>query len=178
MPEPVYVIGAGRTDFKRNFKKEGKSIRHIIVEAARVAVADAGIDPGDLQAGVVGNFASGLFTRQLHLGAFLTEIDDRLRGIPALHVEAACASGGVAVLTAAQQIMGGLHDVVLIVGEFGDSALQSDPGVYRFYGTVTTALNLLGVSWAGNFLTIVANNYGAQPLPWATIVIQAAQQHG
>ena len=116
MPEPVYVIGAGRTDFKRNFKKEGRSIRHIIVEAARAAVADAGIAPGDLQAGVVGNFASGLFTRQLHLGAFMTEIDDRLRGIPALHVEAACASGGVAVLTAAQQIMGGLHDVVLVVG--------------------------------------------------------------
>src|SRR5436309_228028 len=116
MPEPVYVIGAGRTDFKRNFKKEGRSIRHIIVEAARAAVADAGIAPGDLQAGVVGNFASGLFTRQLHLGAFLTEIDDRLRGIPALHTEAACASGGVAVLTAAQQIMAGLHDVVLVVG--------------------------------------------------------------
>ena len=116
MPEPVYVIGAGRTDFKRNFKKEGRSIRNIIVEAARAAVADAGIDPGDVQAGVVGNFAGGLFTRQLHLGAFLTEIDDRLRGIPALHVEAACASGGVAVLTAAQQIMGGLRDVVLVVG--------------------------------------------------------------
>src|SRR6266480_856590 len=116
MPEPVYVIGAGRTDFKRNFKKEGRSIRNIIVEAARAAVADAGIDPGDVQAGVVGNFAGGLFTRQLHLGAFLTEIDDRLRGIPALHVVAACASGGVAVLTAAQQIMGGLRDVVLVVG--------------------------------------------------------------
>src|SRR6185503_18394271 len=35
---------------------------------------------------------------------------------PTFHVEAACASGGVAVLTAAQQIMGGLHDVVLVVG--------------------------------------------------------------
>src|SRR5437879_12451914 len=95
MPEPVYVIGAARTDFKRNLKKEGRSIRHIIVEAARAAVANAGIDAGDLQAGVVGNFASGLFTRQLHLGAFLNEIDDRLRGVPGLHVEAACASGGV-----------------------------------------------------------------------------------
>ncbi len=116
MAEPVYVIGAGRTDFKRNFKKEGKTIRHIILEAGRAAIADAGIDPQDIAAGVVGNFASGLFTRQLHLGAFLTEIDDRLRGLPTLHVEAACASGGVAVLTAAQQIMGGLRDVVLVVG--------------------------------------------------------------
>ena len=116
MAEAVYVIGAGRTDFKRNFKKEGKTIRHIILEAASGAIANAGIDAGEIQAGVIGNFASGLFTKQLHLGAYLTEIDDKLRGLPTLHVEAACASGGVAVLSAAQQIMGGLRDVVLVVG--------------------------------------------------------------
>src|SRR5437773_4931755 len=116
MHEAVYVIGAGRTDFKRNFQREGKSIRHIILEAGREAIADAGIQPGDIQAGVVGNFASGLFTKQLHLGAFLVEVDPKLRGLPTMHVEAACASGGIAVLTAAQQIMGGLRDVVLVVG--------------------------------------------------------------
>src|SRR5438445_11745875 len=116
MAELVYVIGTGRTDFKRNLKKEGKTIRHVILEAAQGAIAEAAIDPGDIQAGVVGNFASGLFTRQLHLGAFLTEIDEKLRGIPTFHVEAACASGGVAVLSAAQQIIGGLHDAVLVVG--------------------------------------------------------------
>jgi acetyl-CoA acetyltransferase len=116
MAEPVYVIGAGRTDFKRNFMKEGKTIRHIILEAAQGAIAEAGLDPADIGAGVIGNFASGLFTRQLHLGAFLTEVDPKLRGIPTMHVEAACASGGVAVLSAAQQILGGLHDVVLVVG--------------------------------------------------------------
>src|SRR5258706_8828407 len=101
MAEPVYLLGAGRTDFKRNFKKEGKTIRHVILEAGRAAIDDARIDAGDIQAGVAGNFASGLFTRQLHLGAFLVEIDPRLRGVPTMHVEAACASGGVAVLTAA-----------------------------------------------------------------------------
>jgi acetyl-CoA acetyltransferase len=116
MAVPVYVLGAGRTDFRRNFKKEGKTLRHIILEAAHAALDDARIDPQDIASGVVGNFASGLFTRQLHVGAFLTEIDEKLRGLPTLHVEAACASGGVAVLTAAQQIMGGLHDVVLVVG--------------------------------------------------------------
>ena len=116
MQQSVYVIGAGRTDFKRNFQKEGKTLREMIVEAGRGAIADAGIEPADVQAAVVGNFASGLFTRQLHLGAFVTEIDPALVGIPTLHTEAACASGGVAVLTAAQQIMGGLHDVVLVVG--------------------------------------------------------------
>ncbi|HSU65899.1 MAG TPA: beta-ketoacyl synthase N-terminal-like domain-containing protein [Tepidisphaeraceae bacterium] len=116
MAEAVYVLGAGRTDFKRNLSKEGKDIRDVIIEAGRGAIGSAGIDPADIQSGVVGNFAGGLFTRQLHLGAFLTDIDAKLRGIPTLHTEAACASGSVAVLTAAQQIMGGLHDVVLVVG--------------------------------------------------------------
>ena len=116
MAEAVYVIGAGRTDFKRNLKKEGKALRHVILEAAQTAIADAQIAPGDIQSGVVASFASGLFTRQLHLGALLTEIDAKCRGIPTLHVEAACASGSVAVLTGAQQIMAGLHDVVLVVG--------------------------------------------------------------
>jgi acetyl-CoA C-acetyltransferase len=116
MPQPVYLIGAARTDFKRNLAKEGKGPRDVIVEAGRGAIASAGIDPADVGSGVVGNFAGGLFTRQLHLGAFLTEIDPKLRGIATMHVEAACASGGAAVLAGAQQIMAGLHDVVLVAG--------------------------------------------------------------
>jgi acetyl-CoA C-acetyltransferase len=116
MAEPVYVIGVGRTDFRRNVRKEGKTIRDLIVEAARAAIDDAGVDPAEIRSGVVGNFAAGLFTRQLHLGAMLADVDPALHGMPTFHTEAACASGGLAVLTGAQQIMGGLHDAVLVVG--------------------------------------------------------------
>src|ERR1041385_7981610 len=128
MNEPVYIIGAARTDFKRNVKKEGKSLRDLILDAGRAALADAQIGPQGIQAGVVGNFAAGLFAKQLHLGAFLTEIDPALRGLPTLHVEAACASGGVAVLTAAKFIMGGLHDVVLVVGVEQQKTMSSAQG--------------------------------------------------
>src|SRR3954466_9144076 len=114
--QSVHVIGAGRTDFKRNFRKEGKGLREMIVEAGRAAIADAGIEPAQIKSAVVGNFAAGLFTRQLHLGSFITDIDEALVGVPTLHTEAACASGGVAVLTGAQQVMAGLYDVVLVVG--------------------------------------------------------------
>jgi acetyl-CoA C-acetyltransferase len=116
MRNEVHVIGVGRTDFRRNFRKEGKGLREMIVEAGRAAIADAGVEPAQIRSAVVGNFAAGLFTRQLHLGSFVTDIDESLVGIPTLHTEAACASGGVAVLTGAQQIMGGLHDLVLVVG--------------------------------------------------------------
>src|SRR5256885_6475711 len=91
MSEPVYIIGGGRTDFKRNLKKEGKTIRHLIIEAGKKALDDAKIDAGEVQAGTVGNFNAGQFTKQLQLGAFIPEIDPKLRGIPTMHTEAACA---------------------------------------------------------------------------------------
>ena len=116
MAETVYVIGAGRTDFARNFRKEGTTLGDAIVEAGRLALDSAGVEPKDVQSGVVGNFAAGRFTKQLHLGSFLTDIDESLRGLPTFHAEAACASGAVAFVAGAQQIMGGLADVVLVVG--------------------------------------------------------------
>jgi acetyl-CoA C-acetyltransferase len=116
MNRHVHVIGVARTDFKRNLKKEGRTLRDVIVEAGGNAIADAGIVPADVQAGIVGNFAAGLYTRQLHLGSLLIGIDESLRGIPTLHTEAACASGSVGVLNAAHWIASGLHDVVLVVG--------------------------------------------------------------
>ena len=71
MNEPVYILGGGRTDFKRNLKKEGKTIRDLITESGRKAIDDAKIDPAEIEAAAVGNFNAGQFTKQLHLGAFI-----------------------------------------------------------------------------------------------------------
>jgi len=126
--EPVYILGGGRTDFKRNLKKEGKTIRHIIIEAGKKAIEDAKIDPGEIQAGTVGNFNSGQFTKQLQLGAFIPEIDPKLRGIPTMHTEAACASGALSVLLGAEWIIGGFYDVVLVVGAEQQKTMSSLDG--------------------------------------------------
>src|SRR5881398_1773430 len=128
MSESVYILGGGRTDFKRNLKKEGKTIRHIIIEAGKKAIDDAKIDPGGIQAGAVGNFNAGQFTKQLQLGAFIPEIDPKLRGIPTMHTEAACASGALSVLLGAQWIMGGLYDAVLVVGAEQQKTMSSLDG--------------------------------------------------
>src|SRR5450755_3880510 len=128
MNEPVYILGGGRTDFKRNLKKEGKTIRDLITESGRKAIDDAKIDPAEINAGTVGNFNAGQFTKQLHLGAFLPEIDPKLRGIPTMHTEAACASGALSVLLASQWIMGGFYDVVLVVGAEQQKTMSSLDG--------------------------------------------------
>src|SRR3954447_13866274 len=128
MNEPVYILGAGRTDFKRNLKKEGKAIRDVIKEAGRKALDDARIDPAEIQAAAVGNFNAGQFTKQLHLGAFTPEIDEKLHGIPTMHTEAACASGALSVLLGATWIMGGFHDAVLVVGAEQQKTMSSKDG--------------------------------------------------
>ena len=128
MNEPVYILGAGRTDFKRNLKKEGKALRDVIVEAGQKAIAEAKIDPAEIQAAAVGNFNAGQFTKQLHLGAFIPEIDEKLHGIPTMHTEAACASGALSVLLGAQWIMGGFHDAVLVVGAEQQKTMSSRDG--------------------------------------------------
>ena len=126
--EPVYILGAGRTDFKRNLKKEGKALRHLIIEAGQAALKDAKIDPKHIEAAAVGNFNAGQFTKQLHLGAFVPEIDPALHGIPTMHTEAACASGALSVLLGAQWIMGGFHDAVLVVGAEQQKTMSSKDG--------------------------------------------------
>jgi acetyl-CoA acetyltransferase len=128
MNEPVYILGAGRTDFKRNMKKEGKALRDLIKEGGRKALDDAKIDPAEIQAAAVGNFNGGQFTKQLHLGAFIPEIDPKLHGIPTMHTEAACASGALSVLLGATWIMGGFHDAVLVVGAEQQKTMSSLDG--------------------------------------------------
>src|ERR1700731_1374527 len=124
----VYILGGGRTDFKRNLKKEGKTIRHLITEAGKKAIDDAKIDPAEIQAGTVGNFNAGQFTKQLQLGAFIPEIDPKLRGIPTMHTEAAGASGALSFLLGAQWIAGGFHDAVLVVGAEQQKTMSSLDG--------------------------------------------------
>src|SRR5437868_7658944 len=128
MKEPAYILGGGRTDFKRNLKKEGKTIRDLITESGRKAIDDAKIDSAEIEAAAVGNFNAGQFTKQLHLGAFVPEIDPKLHGIPTMHTEAACRSGPLSVLLGAQWIMGGFYDAVLVVGAEQQKTMPSIEG--------------------------------------------------
>src|SRR5260370_16729614 len=84
MSESVYILGGGRTDFKRNLKKEGKTIRHLIIEAGKKAIDDAKIDPGEIQAGAVGNFNASPFPKQLQIRPFIPECHPNMPATPTM----------------------------------------------------------------------------------------------
>jgi acetyl-CoA C-acetyltransferase len=106
----VAVIGCGMTQFGELWKK---SLRDIFVEAALKAIDDSGVDHIDSM--YVGAMTPGLFVGQEHIGALMA---DYLGSgpIPAVRIESACCSGGMAFRTGFFEVASGYSDVVLVGG--------------------------------------------------------------
>ena len=46
----IYILGGSQTDFARNWAREGLELYDMFAETLREAVANAGIDPAQLEA--------------------------------------------------------------------------------------------------------------------------------
>ncbi len=79
------------------------------------AIENSKINDKELEAIYVGCMASGRFIGQEHLGALVAD-HLGLNPLPSTRLEAACASGGVALRNAYLSIVSGQHDMVLVCG--------------------------------------------------------------
>lgn len=111
-------------------KLETKSIYDLIIEAGQGAIADAQIDPKDIDGVWVGNFNSGSFNNQEHLAPWAVEIDPALLYKPCVKEEAACASGSAAIRAARLAIAAGEARFALVIGVEKMTSLDRD-GVTR-----------------------------------------------
>ena len=110
MTKEVAVIGIGMTKWGELWEK---SLRDVGVEAALKCLEDAGVDKVD--AVTIGCMSSGLFNGQEHLAGVITDYLGQ-RFVPAIRVESACASGGLAVKTAYMEVASGLAESALAIG--------------------------------------------------------------
>jgi len=109
----VSIIGIGQTKVGEHWTT---SLRHLALEAIQSAVADARVnDARQIDALYVGNMMAGALSYQQHLGALIADFAG-LRGIEALTVEAADASGGAAVRQAVLAVSSGAVELALVVG--------------------------------------------------------------
>lgn len=113
-------IGKGHPDFiwKKHpdfGTKENPTLEEMLTTAVKGALAKTGVDASAIERGYVGNFAGELFSNQGHMGAMLVRADEKFAGKPFMRLEGACASGGLAVVTAVDAIQAGC-DVVLAAG--------------------------------------------------------------
>lgn len=91
-----------------------KSLTDLVKEGVKGVLVDSQIDPTEIDAIFVANKAGGSFNEQRHLGALVSEQFAHFP--PAMRVEGACASGGLAVIAAEQAIRSGLYQTVLVLG--------------------------------------------------------------
>jgi acetyl-CoA C-acetyltransferase len=108
----VAVIGAAQTAFGEHWEL---GFRELAVEAGVKALTDAAIDGAKVEAIYGGNMSAGRFIGQEHIGALLAD-QSGLNPVPAVRVEAACASGGLAFREGYISILSGLYDCVIVGG--------------------------------------------------------------
>jgi acetyl-CoA C-acetyltransferase len=117
----VHVAGVGLTHFGRHPDRTG---RDLFAAAARRALDDAGVPPGDVDHLNYGNFMGALAERQGHQAPLMAEA----AGVrcPATRYEEACASAGVAAHEAVRAIRSGERDVMLVGGMERMTNLDTD----------------------------------------------------
>ncbi|NPV68933.1 MAG: thiolase domain-containing protein [Anaerolineae bacterium] len=108
----VCIIGIGQTPIGEQWEL---SLRQMAVRALKAAVADTGAPDLQPQALYVGNMLAARLNDQAHLGALIADYAG-WRGIEAATVEAACASGGAAMMAGVRAVASGLADVVAVCG--------------------------------------------------------------
>ena len=110
------------------------------------ALSAAGVSAADIGVIHVGNAFGQLLTGQGHLGGMPATVDPGLWGVPAARHEAACASGGIAILAAMADLESGRYDAALVLGVELEKAVTGDE----------VARQMRAASWVGHEAESVA----------------------
>lgn len=106
-------LGTGRKEFHP--KKPRPGLEKYIKEAGQETLKQIG-GAGNVDEGVIGNFMAARFNKQANLPAFIPMIDEGLLWKPAISVEGACCSGGLALMAGMKSVLAETAEVVLAVG--------------------------------------------------------------
>lgn len=157
----IYLVGSAATPVGEHY---ARSLADLASEAVRGAFAQAGdLDAGRVGALYVANALGDRLGAQGQLGAYLGAAVG-LRGVPAARVEAAGASGGVALQQAAHAIASGAAEVAVVLG--------AEKVTDQLDGAVEAALALAGDGEAEGIhgLTLTAQ--------WALLMRRYMHEHG
>lgn len=91
------------------------SLEDLIVSVSAEAISAAGLEPAEIDAIFVGQFNSGL-TPLAFVSSLALQTSEKLFGVPATHVENACASGSAALHQGISALLAGTARNVLVIG--------------------------------------------------------------
>lgn len=113
MKTNAYVAGVGMIPFGKYL---GTPLKNLAGDAIRLALADAGLDSGQIQAAWMGNAAAGVITGQEMIRGEVVLREMGVGRIPVVNVENACASSSTAFQQACAMVSAGYYDIVLACG--------------------------------------------------------------
>jgi acetyl-CoA C-acetyltransferase len=169
----VLIVGASQAPITRDTDMRG---RHMAASVVAAALENAGVERSRVDALYVGNMTSGILAGQQQLGGLVADYAN-LRGVDAVTIEAACASGAAAIRMAYMTIAGGMNDIVVVCGLERMTHVDRD--------TVTRALatasdwELEGargesfMSLNARLMRAYMDRYGARPEDFAPFSINA-----
>ena len=106
------IVGWAHSKFG---KLEDETVESLVVQVATQALADAGVEPRDVDEIVLGHFNAG-FSPQDFTAALVLQAHPDLRFKPTTRVENACATGSAAVHQGLKSIAAKAARIVLVVG--------------------------------------------------------------
>ena len=110
MPNKVFVVGVGMTNFEKPGKRDDFDYPEMAEESVTKALGDCGLQFQDIQQAAVGYVYGDSTCGQRALYQL------GMTGIPIYNVNNNCATGASALYMAYQFIAGGLNDCVLALG--------------------------------------------------------------
>ncbi len=159
-------------------KLEDRDLESLVVEVAAKAIADAGIEPKDVDEIFLGTFNGGMDPQDF-AASLVLQTDDAMRFKPATRVENACATGSAAIYEGLNAIGARRARFVLAVGVEKMTAMSSrDVGDVLIKCAYVAEENVPGMSFPGIFGRIAESyfqKYGDQRDALAHI---AAKNHG
>lgn len=170
----VAIIGVGCTEFGELWDK---SFRELFVEAGVSAIEDANVQGGKIDALYVGNMSGGRFIEQEHLGALIADYSGLASlHIPSTRVEAACASGGLALRQGIIAVASGYHDIVIA----GGAEKMTDVGVETTTDALAAAADrewegIMGATFPGLYAMIARlhmHKYGTKQEQLAAVAVK------
>src|SRR5258708_1852286 len=169
--ENVSIIGVGQTPVGEHWDL---SLRHLGLRAMQAALADAALE--EVDAIIVGNALGGVVSNQNHLGALLADFAG-LRGVEAVRIEAADASGGLALHQGYLMVASGLVQTVMVLGvEKVTDVVGSDrnTALATFLDTDYEAANgATPVGMAALIMRRYMHEYGVQLAEFANFSVNA-----
>lgn len=154
MQTDVYLIGAGQTKFGEWWNK---SLKDLMSEATDAAMETAPCSALDIDFIVVANMLGEALSGQAHLGAIASALLPHRP--PAIRVEAACASGSIALHTACALLESGRAQTVLVIGAEKMTDASSDEIATGLMGAAESELDApSGLTFPGLF-GLIAQRY-------------------